>query len=114
MRISDWSSDVCSSDLHAQVDTQGRVETDGRQHDRKAARGFRQGLGQGQARARGLTSLPSLRAKRSNPERFTPALACFASLAMTNILPRLQVLPALPQTPPSRFCTYAPMLRCAS
>src|SRR3546814_10699668 len=37
MRISDWSSDVCSSDL----------------------------------------------AKRSNPERFTRALDCFASLAMT-------------------------------
>src|SRR3546814_14751030 len=94
MRISDWSSDVCSSDLHAQVDTQGRVETDGRQHDRKAARGFSQGLGQGQARARGLTSMPSLRAQRGNPARFTPALDFLASLALTTINPRLHLSPA--------------------
>src|SRR3546814_17375346 len=46
MRIRDWSSDVCSSDLlHPYA--------------------------------------PSLRAKRSNPERFTHTLDCFASLAMT-------------------------------
>src|SRR3546814_1743959 len=51
MRISDWSSDVCSSDLHARVDEETARTNGGVEHgaDKRAGEGSAQG-----ARGRGV------------------------------------------------------------
>src|SRR3546814_3015185 len=75
MRISDWSSDVCSSDL------------------RNAAFIFRSSVSQFVALDDETApscdgamqpSRASLRAKRSNPERFTRNLDCFVASLLAN------------------------------